>query len=117
MAPFPDLDHVPILTSPLRPPSHPGHSAGRPRRWCQAPGPRPRRAGARGTAGGGGLCPRGGGYPPQRAPFRGGLVVGDTLRCPWHHASFSLRPGEPVRPPALNPVACWVVERRGETVV
>ena len=44
-------------------------------------------------------------------PLGEGLLVQDTVRCPWHHACFSLRTGEPVGAPALNPVACWRVER------
>jgi apoptosis-inducing factor 3 len=45
-------------------------------------------------------------------PLAEGVMVEDTVRCPWHHACFSLRTGEALRAPALNPVSCWRAEQR-----
>jgi NADPH-dependent 2,4-dienoyl-CoA reductase/sulfur reductase-like enzyme/nitrite reductase/ring-hydroxylating ferredoxin subunit len=45
-----------------------------------------------------------------------GLTVADTVRCPLHHACFSLRTGAALRAPALDPIACWRVERIGNKV-
>jgi NADPH-dependent 2,4-dienoyl-CoA reductase/sulfur reductase-like enzyme/nitrite reductase/ring-hydroxylating ferredoxin subunit len=45
-------------------------------------------------------------------PLAEGLIVGDTVRCPWHHARFSLRSGEAIAAPAFGPMPCWRVETR-----
>src|SRR5947209_8620723 len=50
-------------------------------------------------------------------PLAEGLLVGETVRCPWHHACFSLRTGEALAAPALNPVPCWRVEQRDGKIV
>ncbi len=45
-----------------------------------------------------------------------GIMVGDTVRCPYHHACFSLRTGEALAAPAFKPVPCWQVRRDGDTI-
>jgi NADPH-dependent 2,4-dienoyl-CoA reductase/sulfur reductase-like enzyme/nitrite reductase/ring-hydroxylating ferredoxin subunit len=59
----------------------------------------------------GGKCTHYGG------PLGEGVVSGETIRCPWHHACFSLRTGEAVRAPAFDPVPCWRVDLAGDRIV
>ncbi len=49
-------------------------------------------------------------------PLIDGLIVDDTVRCPWHHACFDLRTGEALRAPALSPITSWSVELRDERI-
>jgi len=47
-------------------------------------------------------------------PLAKGLMVDCAVHCPWHHARFDLRTGEAIAAPALNNVASYKIERRGE---
>ena len=50
-------------------------------------------------------------------PLADGVVDGEHVRCPWHHACFDLRTGEATHAPAFNALAVWKVEREGERIV
>ncbi|MBF6024426.1 FAD-dependent oxidoreductase [Lysobacter niastensis] len=50
------------------------------------------------------------------APLAEGLVVGEEIRCPWHHACFSLRTGLALHAPAFAGLPMWRVEVTGDTV-
>lgn len=46
-----------------------------------------------------------------------GAIEGETVRCPLHHALFSLRSGEALGAPAFDPVAVWRVDLEGNRFV
>jgi NADPH-dependent 2,4-dienoyl-CoA reductase/sulfur reductase-like enzyme/nitrite reductase/ring-hydroxylating ferredoxin subunit len=43
-------------------------------------------------------------------PLGEGLIVGETVRCPWHHARFCLRTGEALGAPAIDPLKRWAAK-------
>src|SRR5688500_14660355 len=49
-------------------------------------------------------------------PLAEGLLVGDTIRCPWHHACFELRTGSAAGAPAMRPLRVYSTVRSGDTV-
>lgn len=49
-------------------------------------------------------------------PLAEGLLVGDEVRCPWHHARFDVTTGRAVCAPGLKPLDRYEVIRRSSTI-
>jgi apoptosis-inducing factor 3 len=50
------------------------------------------------------------------APLAEGVLVSETIRCPWHHACFELRNGAASRAPALNDLPSYTVRVENDIV-
>jgi NADPH-dependent 2,4-dienoyl-CoA reductase/sulfur reductase-like enzyme/nitrite reductase/ring-hydroxylating ferredoxin subunit len=50
-------------------------------------------------------------------PLAKGLIKDGAVRCPWHHACFSLTTGEASGAPAFDPVARYAVTETDGTIV
>ena len=50
------------------------------------------------------------------APLAEGVLVGETIRCAWHHACFELHNGAASHAPALNDLPCYDVALESDIV-
>jgi nitrite reductase/ring-hydroxylating ferredoxin subunit len=46
-----------------------------------------------------------------------GLVDGETIECPLHGATFSIKTGEALTPPAVEPLATYAVRVEGDDIL
>jgi NADPH-dependent 2,4-dienoyl-CoA reductase/sulfur reductase-like enzyme/nitrite reductase/ring-hydroxylating ferredoxin subunit len=49
-------------------------------------------------------------------PLVEGVIVGETIRCPWHHACFELRTGSAACAPAMKPLRVYSTIRAGASI-
>jgi 3-phenylpropionate/trans-cinnamate dioxygenase ferredoxin component len=52
----------------------------------------------------------------EEASLSEGELVGDTIVCPWHGACFSVRTGEALSLPAIEPVETFPVILQGDEI-
>ncbi|MGH9849959.1 MAG: FAD-dependent oxidoreductase, partial [Blastocatellia bacterium] len=51
------------------------------------------------------------------APLVEGILNGERLVCPWHHACFNVTTGDLQEPPALDALPCYQVKIENENVI
>src|SRR5262245_42058692 len=54
--------------------------------------------------------------PHYGAPLAEGALCGGRIICPWHHASFDVKTGDLLEPPALDALPSYKVRVEGERV-
>src|SRR5215467_4911898 len=59
----------------------------------------------------GATCPHYGG------PLAEGALCGGRVICPWHHASFDVKTGDLLEPPAFDALPSYEVKIEGESVI
>jgi NADPH-dependent 2,4-dienoyl-CoA reductase/sulfur reductase-like enzyme/nitrite reductase/ring-hydroxylating ferredoxin subunit len=59
----------------------------------------------------GALCPHYG------APLAEGALCGERIICPWHHASFDVKTGDLLEPPAFDALPCYKVRIEDQRVI
>ncbi|RMH49808.1 MAG: NAD(FAD)-dependent dehydrogenase [Bacteroidetes bacterium] len=51
------------------------------------------------------------------APLAEGVLSGEEVMCPWHHACFNITTGRQTEPPGMDSLPCFEVEVRGDDVL
>src|SRR5512146_128659 len=51
------------------------------------------------------------------APLEEGILEGDTIICPWHHACFNAKSGDLLEPPAMDALPKYELKTEGEEIL